>query len=1194
LRSHLNSDEIERLLLSTSDLGGELNNEGAQSEAFEHFRACESCQMMVRAHRESAEELVRLKSSGIGPRGFDCPSENVWMDLAAGISIKDSDTYLNHAAKCEHCGPLLREAAADLSEELSIEEAKRMEQLRSAAPEWQRDFAQRLSLTAQTSGVSPSWRSIFTVPRLALASGLACAVALAFWLNFNFSKPSSPDHLLARAYAEKRIVEMRFEGVPYTPISQDRGPDAVRSHMNRPALLQAESEIAQHLQSTPDSVTWLHASGRASLLEGDGEAAVTSLERARRLAPNDESIGIDLASAYFQRGESLGRPEDDGQAVDLLGKVLATNQKNEVARFNYAIALERIFLYQQAIAEWQTFLSAYPTSEWANEARERLSRLQEKVREQQKQGESRLDNPAEIATALQKNGGADALNQLNARSEGYLNIAVREWLPAAFASETDTRASQTDWFALTALARMLEANHKDSWLQDVLGADRTAPSVRIAFRLISDADQAIQISDNDRAAREAQRAAQLFKNSGSRAGELYARFQIAQANQLSHRDAECSFAARDLADAPEMRLYAWLRIQTAVESAICASTSDEKALRWLKNASDLATQHHYPAARSRSVQVLSAIYWTMGDLHEAWKMSADGLQQYWAGNLSSLLGYNLLTNIDYIAQDNQEWFLQVAVLKESVPMIADHPDLAMRAFEQARLGQALLMTGNFTSAETSFRQTRQMFQSVPDGSRKNNLIAENEIGLAKIDLQRGLTEKATARLGAIREQVSRIQDDDFALDFFQTYGVALLRAGKPGAARENLSSAVELAEKGLHMVRGERDRLRWSRRNETTYRSMVELTLQEDPREALAYWEWYKGASLREHGGPFRFDSKNTHTGAKAPVETVGRDESFVSFFVLPQGIAVWVNDGGVTRERWIGLRRDELESLAQRFSEHCSEAESNLDALRNEGAELYERIFLPIEPFVRGRHALVLEPDGPLRQIPFVALVNHDGEYLGDQFVISISPGLEYLADARSWTGIVSRSRALVVGNPIAQGWSSLPDAEWEARDVAGVFERSKLLIRSEATYANIVRELPDSDIFHFSGHATANVQTPGIVVNGSDLFDSSDLDNLHVDRTQLVVLSACSSARGSAGSFDDEDALARQFISIGVPEVVASRWSVDSADTAILMHFFYARLLHGGTVADSLRFATKDLRSQKGRAHPFYWAGFTVFGRG
>ncbi|MBZ5667296.1 MAG: CHAT domain-containing protein [Acidobacteriia bacterium] len=1021
-------------------------------------------------------------------------------------------------------------------------------------------------------------------------------VALVLWVSLSLSKSPSPDRLLAQAYTEKRTVEMRIEGAPYAPLSQERGVNTAQNHMNRPALLRAESEIAQRLKLDPDDAIWLHARGRANLLEGDGDAAIASLEKARQFSPTDESIATDLASAYFQRGGSLNRPDDDGRTVDILGKVLAANPANEVARFNYAIALERISLYQQAIEQWQTFLNSYPTSAWAGEARIRLSQLQEKVQQHEKQSQSYLDSAAEIA-GTQQNRREESFDRIDARPEDYLGTAVTEWLPVAFAGdESASSSSRSDWIALVALAEILGVRHDDTWLQDLLKANRHSPQVQKAFKLMADVKRLIEISDNDRAVKEAQQAASLFKSSNVHAGELYARFQVAYADQLSHRNADCSVIARGLLDTPEIRSYAWLHIQAEVESAICASTSDEKALASLKEAFSLATQHHYANIRSRAAQVLSAIYWTMGDTREAWGTSTEGLREYWAADLPPLRGYNILTNLDYLAYDEQQWFLQVAVLRESIPIIASDPDQAMRAFEQARLGQALLMTGDLAAAEASFRETQHLFQSVPDGSRRDNLAAESEIGLAKIDIQRGLAEKAAARLGAIQQRVNRIPDDDLTLEFFQTYGLALLRAGSLKVAEENITSALELAEKGLRLIRGERDRLKWSRRNEPTYRAMVDLKLQEDPRRALAYWEWYKGASLREQGGPSGTKSVGPPEDSGDAARTIATrdDVTLVSFFILPQGTAVWVSDATGTQESWIALGRDKLESLAQRFSEHCSEPSSNLENIRREGTELYQHLVLPIEPLIRGRHALVVEPDGALNRVPFVALVDRDGQYLGDRYAISISPGFKYEADTRPWLGVFPQSQALVVGSPTAPGWSPLPDAEREARSVAAVFQHARLLLRTEATYPNIARELPDSDVFHFSGHGTADPNAAGVVVNGSDLFDVSKLDQLHLYRTQLVVLSACSSARGTAGLFDDEDSLVRRLITAGVPEVIASRWTVDSVATATLMHDFYARLLGGGTVADSMSLAVKDLRNQDGYSHPFYWAGFTVFGRG
>lgn len=1198
MRSHLNSDEIERLLLSASDLGGEPNHEGAQSDAFEHFRACESCQMMVRAHREAAEELARLKPSGIGPRGLDCPSENVWMDLAAGISIKDSESYLNHAAKCEHCGPLLREAAADLAEEISLEDDKQIEQLRSARPEWQRDLAHRLSVVAQASGGVPSWKSIFTLPRLAFVGALASLLAFALWSSFSLLRSPSPDRLLANAYAEKRTIEMRFEGAPYVAMSQERGGNDARNRMSRPALLRAESEIAERLRSEPDEVTWLHARGRASLLEGDPDTAISSLEKAQQFAPDDASVATDLATAYSQRAESLNRPEDDGRAVDILGKVLATNPNNEVARFNYAIALERLSLYHQAIEQWSTFLKLHPSSEWAPEAQTRRSQIELKVREQEKQSRNRARTAADIAESLEGQPNA-VFDELDGKAESYLDAAIREWLPNVFVSgSTGFPSSRADWIALSALSQILKSRHEDIWLQDLLRADRSSSGVRDAFKLMADVAHLIDNSANDQAGREAMQEASLFKEFKVPAGELYARFQLAYVDQLSHRNMECSAIANGLLASRELRSYPWLRVQAEIESADCASTSDEKAVATLKEGFALATLHHYVQVGSRAHQVLSAVYWVMGDSRDAWSTSTQGLRQYWTSALPPLLGYNLLTNLDYLAEDRQESFLQASVLKESLLMIANDPDQAMRAFEQTRLGEALLMTHDLKGAEASFREAQVLFKATPDGSRKDNLAAESEIGLAKVDLQLGFVERATERLRAIRQRVKLIPDDDLNLDFLQTYGIALLRAERQTEALECLTSSVQLSENGLRLVHNERDRLSWSRRNEPTYRAIVELTLQTDPTLALALWEWYKSASLRGVGSSPSVGLAKAHYRIVLPrfaqTDFLSKDTALVTFLLVDNGIVVWVSDAKGTQERWLNANPRDLESLARRFAEHCSQPSSSLVGLRHESSTLYELIISPIEPLIRDHRALLFEPDGDLRLIPFVALLDRSDRYLGDRYAIAISPGIGYIAASAEWKGLSHDSRVLVVGNPMPNGSSSLPEAEQEARGVAAAFSHPILLLRADASYENIVRELPQSEVFHFAGHAVANSATAALLLSYSESMDVLSLEALRLHNSQLVVLSACSSADGSTGLFDDEDSLARRLIGSGTPEVVASRWGVDSAATAILMDDFYQRLLSGDAVADALTAAANKTRSRAGFEHPFYWAGFSVFGRG
>jgi CHAT domain-containing protein/cytochrome c-type biogenesis protein CcmH/NrfG len=1198
---HLDNDELDVLVSLTMPgvtSSGQLPEE--MGEAQRHAESCQDCHRKVQMHKSVQAEFSGRAVSASVQGGPGCLKESEWMRVAAGLLPQpETKELMKHAAQCGHCGPLLQRAANTLSDDATPDEEQLLVELVSSRPAWQRSMAEGLRREATTPShhkdQSLSWKAFLLRPLFAWAGGFAIVVSVAVWFAFVAFSPDV-NHLLAQAYSEKRTIEMRLEGAPYTLLSQDRGAANAQNRMSRPALLRAETEIAQHLKVHPDDPSWLHARGRASLLEVDPDTAVTSLEQAQQFDPDDESIAIDLATAYSLRAQSLSNPGDDARAVDILGRVLAKHPNNEVARFNYAIALERLSLYQQAMEQWSTFLQTYPSSDWANEARARRSDLKQKIDQHQKRSEDRVNSADEIAAAL-RGPRDEVFEQLNKDPEGYLNVAVREWLPKAFENSSAIPSnSGSEWTALSTLAEILAVRHDDIWLREVLRSDRHSSGIRDAFVLLADVARLTKVSDSDQAAREAVRAATLFKESGVPAGEVYATFQLAYVNQLSHHNLECSIIARSLLASPHVGSYPWLRIQTEVESAICASTSDENALEMLKQAFDLATTHHYEVVRSRANQVLSAIYWAMGDTQNAWRTSAEGLRQYWTSSLPPLLGYNLLTNLDYLAEDQEEWFLQTLILKEALPLSADNPDPAIRAFEQVRLGQALLMTDDVTGAEAGFRRARVLFESLPNGSRKDNLIVESEIGLAKIDLQRGFAARAATRLSAIRDRIVSIPDDDLNLDFLQTYGLILLRNDHQKEAQENLEASLKLAEKGLQLVHNERDRLRWSRRNEPAYRAMVALTLKTDPKKALKVWEWYKGASLRERPEESAFlgFDDSFHAIVSFNHEVLSDESALVTFLALDDGIAVWVSDANGVQERWVSANTKDLESISRRFAEHCSEPTSNIETLRHESRELYRFIILPIESLIRGHRTLIFEPDRDLKLIPFIALLDQSDSYLGDHYSIAVSPGLEYLARSTGWRGLSRNSRVLVVGNPLVAGLNSLSDAESEARAVAADFNHPVVLLGADANYEHIIRELPRSELFHFAGHAVANSATAALLLSHSEVLDVSKLDRMKFQNNQLIVLAACSSAEGSTGVFDDEDSVARRLIGIGAPEVVASRWTVDSAATTILMNGFYQKLVAGETVAEALNNAARQTRSRTGFEHPFYWAGFSVFGRG
>lgn len=99
---------------------------------------------------------------------------------------------------------------------------------------------------------------------------------------------------------------------------------------------------------------------------------------------------------------------------------------------------------------------------------------------------------------------------------------------------------------------------------------------------------------------------------------------------------------------------------------------------------------------------------------------------------------------------------------------------------------------------------------------------------------------------------------------------------------------------------------------------------------------------------------------------------------------------------------------------------------------------------------------------------------------------------------------------------------------------------------------------------------------------------------RADLVVLSACQTARGRISAGEGVVGMSWAFFVAGVPTVIVSQWKVDSASTAKLMINFHQRLkVQNGTMkAQALRQAALGLLKDKTHQHPFYWGGFVLIG--
>ena len=91
---------------------------------------------------------------------------------------------------------------------------------------------------------------------------------------------------------------------------------------------------------------------------------------------------------------------------------------------------------------------------------------------------------------------------------------------------------------------------------------------------------------------------------------------------------------------------------------------------------------------------------------------------------------------------------------------------------------------------------------------------------------------------------------------------------------------------------------------------------------------------------------------------------------------------------------------------------------------------------------------------------------------------------------------------------------------------------------------------------------------------------------------MSACLTAAGETRGAVNNQIVVQALLGAGARRVVAARWSIDSEATRVLMDRFYARLVSGKSVPEALSGAAADVAASPGWSHPYFWAGFDVFG--
>lgn len=304
---------------------------------------------------------------------------------------------------------------------------------------------------------------------------------------------------------------------------------------------------------------------------------------------------------------------------------------------------------------------------------------------------------------------------------------------------------------------------------------------------------------------------------------------------------------------------------------------------------------------------------------------------------------------------------------------------------------------------------------------------------------------------------------------------------------------------------------------------------------------------------------------------------------------------------------------------------------------QAYTPTWKVLDQALTGSTKVYLSLDGVYHQLSINALKDGSGKYIVDKYSIQFVGNTKDIVDVKqSENQMVKPSSAFLIGNPLYgknEVVAQLPGTEAEVKNITKLLNTFKVkttaLFGADATEAK-VKQISSPSILHIATHGyfladlsqmetnkvlgvdiNAAKENPllrsGVLLaNCENVFDenyrpASNTENgvltafeamsLNLDKTDLVVLSACETGLGSVKQGEGVYGLQRAFLIAGAKSIIMSLWSVSDEATMELMTLFYNNYAKSGNKQQAFGDAIKQLKTKY--KDPFFWSAFVMLSK-